>query len=811
MAGAGLLVLVIAGFLGYAHYRAHRFLTELPEKLGADIRQEANSFTYSQSMGGRTIYTIHAAKALQRKNGKYTLRDVGIVVYGRKSDRADRIYGSEFDYDPKQGVARAMGEVKLDLQAPAPENAQAQQQYAAGGPGAQDAQMIHVRTSGLVFMQKLGVASTDQAIEFEFNGMTGHAIGADYNTDTGIVVLHSAVQVSGQQQGQPVTLTASRAELDRPNKEAVLTQAKYVRGRAGETAEAQRAVVHLRDDGSAERLDAEGKVTLTDGNGGSVTAPRGQVLLNAKSRPKSAMMTGGLQYAESGKLRQAQGEARDGKATFDSEGRLQRVAMTGAVRLHERVRATASANSPWSERNLAANAMDLSLVPNRAGKSQLQQAKATGNARLSVTKSTKDKAGRSAETSSDAAADVLTAGFADVNGGSQLSVVNGTGHTMLRQVSATGVVDTSSGDTLEVHFRPAAARDSQPPNQIASAVQEGNIVLTQTPAKRPGTAGSPQEQKATAAKAVYDGSTQKLTLTGGVQMTDGQSDLWANRVTMAQTTGDAQADGAVKASYRLSEKEASEPVHVLAARAIVKQAAGLATFYGAAEAPARLWQGASQVEASEIEFNRKEKTLVAQDSGQKTAAQVRTVLMSGGASAGKSQLVRVLSRSLTYTDAAHQARFTGGVEVISRDGQMRGQQAVIDLKSATTRQRSDSKSPGTSSKSPDTSGQGGFMGGEVERVVVSGHIEINQPGRRATGDRVVYTASNGTFVMTGTAADPPKVVDDLRGTVTGTSLRFRTGDESVVVSNENPNGTTGRQRVRTETRVKKDQAVSHKD
>ena len=52
LAGAGLLVIVIAAFLGYAHYRAHRFLTDLPEKLGADIRQEANSYTYSQSMGG---------------------------------------------------------------------------------------------------------------------------------------------------------------------------------------------------------------------------------------------------------------------------------------------------------------------------------------------------------------------------------------------------------------------------------------------------------------------------------------------------------------------------------------------------------------------------------------------------------------------------------------------------------------------------------------------------------------------------------------------------------------------------------------
>jgi lipopolysaccharide export system protein LptA len=98
---------------------------------------------------------------------------------------------------------------------------------------------------------------------------------------------------------------------------------------------------------------------------------------------------------------------------------------------------------------------------------------------------------------------------------------------------------------------------------------------------------------------------------------------------------------------------------------------------------------------------------------------------------------------------------------------------------------------------------GGFMGGSVERVVASGHIEMQQPGRRATGEQVVYTASDGMFVLTGTATVLPKVVDDLQGTVTGTSLRFHAGDENVVVSN---GGETGAgQRVRTETRVKNKQ------
>ncbi len=309
-------------------------MTELPGKLGIDVTRETNAFTYSQSVGGKTVYTIHAAKAVEHKNGKYTLHDVGIVLYGRTSDRADRIYGSEFEYDPKEQVAKAMGEVHLDLEAPAPADAQAKRDYAAGKEltsgkrGGADARMIHVKTSGLVFMQKLGVAATDQEIEFEYGGLTGHAVGADYDSDTGVVVLQSAVKVVGLQRGQPVTLTAVRAELNRTDQQVVLAQAKYVlvgaaKTTAGHTAEAGRMVVHLRDDGSAERMEGEGGVALTDGDGGRVAAPRGNVLLNAESRAQSAVLTGGVRYVANEALRQAQGTAAEGRAAFDAAGSAQ--------------------------------------------------------------------------------------------------------------------------------------------------------------------------------------------------------------------------------------------------------------------------------------------------------------------------------------------------------------------------------------------------------------------------------------------------------------------------------------------------------
>src|SRR5580704_1563467 len=98
---ACLLAVVLAGFFLYARYRFHRFEKDLPERLGVNIEQTANGFTYSQSSQGHTLYTIHASKLFQYKEGgKATLHDVQITLYGAPgSNRTDKISGSEFDYD----------------------------------------------------------------------------------------------------------------------------------------------------------------------------------------------------------------------------------------------------------------------------------------------------------------------------------------------------------------------------------------------------------------------------------------------------------------------------------------------------------------------------------------------------------------------------------------------------------------------------------------------------------------------------------------------------------------------------------------
>ncbi len=69
-------------------------------------------------------------------------------------------------------------------------------------------------------------------------------------------------------------------------------------------------------------------------------------------------------------------------------------------------------------------------------------------------------------------------------------------------------------------------------------------------------------------------------------------------------------------------------------------------------------------------------------------------------------------------------------------------------------------------------------------------------GRKGTGEELAYTAAEGKFVLTGSSAAPPRLTDQVRGTVTGNALIFNDRDDSVEVSG-------GASKAVTQTRVAK--------
>ena len=833
-----MLVAVIAGYVEYARHRATDWLKGLPGKYGVDITTDGVSF--SHALGANTQFTLHAGRQVQHQDGKISLQDVGIVLYGVKSDRSDRIHGNRFEYDPKAGVLEGVGEVFIDLAAPA--SAAEKGTLKAKAPAApkteEDARIIHVKASGVTFLVNAGSASTSEPVEFIAGGMTGKSIGASYDSKTGVVVLRSAVHLSGLRNERPVVITAGWAELDRQGNLAKLEGAKAIL--AGDdgarTVAADHALVHMRADGSPQRIDGQGHVELTgDGHGtshGVADGDRMQLDLNAAGQPQSGLMSGNVRFHDDAPTRQEDGRGQEMQAAFDAQGRPVHSVLTGDAELHVREGA--------SERRLNAAKVDLDLGGGGKEPVFVKGAVATGDdgARLRMLgKSGKD---RQMTTATGMRADTLVARFATAaakpvkNGlGPPLVGVDGTGKTHLEQVvtDAKGALQsrqTSTGDVLKLDFvtgddgktdlKRAEQRGSvnivrEAAVAAKNAAPAGNSTVAPKPAAGQGT-GKPatQVEHAKADVAVYDADADVTTLTGDVQVQDADAAVFADKVVSQRLTGDSVAEGAVRVTY-LQAGSTGEPVHVLAARAVSHKARrvdGVLRGSGCPERGRVCGRVGSQVEAPRLDFDQTKRMLVAKDVAGGSGAVVKTVIVDSpkadvpkadapNADASKpaesksepkknNAPMRVYSEQMIYTDAIRLVEFKGKVRAEDGDGTLHAQDALVYL-----------AKPDDSSKTApaDAKAEPIDLGGRVDHMVATGAVELQQPGRLATGEKLTYAASDQVFVLTGSKSAPPKMVDDLQGMTTGAALRFRTGDDSVVVLSGEYAG-----HVRSETRMK---------
>jgi lipopolysaccharide export system protein LptA len=876
------LLLVIAAYLGAAHHLRHHWLATLPAKLGVNVVSDASGWTYSPSIGSQTPYTIHAAKQVGYADGKFTLHDVSVMLYGKKGDRRDHIFGQDFEYDQKAGVIRALGVVHIDLQAADATGSGPAANASAKPEGPESAKVMHVTTSGLVYLENLGLASTNDPIEFQAGAMTGHATGADYSSDSGLLTLHSAVSMSGMAAGRPVTVTAATAEFNERSQQAFLTHAQY--DSTGRTVNAEQATLQRRADGTLARVEAQGNVTIRE-QGATTVSQRADVALNGTSQPRSAVLAGGVLYTLDEPLRQARGHADEATIAFDTQAKPQpeRAVFTGAVHTIERTRATEAEREPWSVRDLTAAKLEVELARAGEGKVQPRNAEATGDAHLTVIDNG-SLAGDAGAGRKELSADDLKAHLRDTGSAKQppqLDTIAGRGHTVLRQMSADGVEQTSSGDTLDAKFRPAAGKTRAGSGAsrrgaedlgtawLASAVQQGHVtMMRRVPAKSGRAAGATAAgddvEHARAERAAYDGDMDRMTLTGGVQVSDAGSVLWANQVALDRASGDSVATGAVKVDYVQSatgrtgaasagaargalesgsgsgSQQGAESTHILAERAELEHATKIATFHGK---PVRLWQGADQVQAPVIEIAQQQQRLIARSeagtgwSAAQQAAQVRTVLSresdeaetgtagagkhgsvapgcantgakagagSAGAAAQGANVIRIASGGLVFSGILNQADFTGGFRADTADGTIRANAGTAYLRPA----RPESPVPAGSSAAGGVAAGGGAaavpsLTGRLERVVAAGHVDIQQPGVRATGERLVYTANDQVFLLTGDSKNPPQATD-ANGTTTAAALRFHNscdagGGVSVEALGEVPGEPA--QRVHTESRI----------
>ena len=731
-------IAVVAGFYVYARFQLRKLVQQAPQKLGVEIQQSTEGFSLSKSEGGRTLFTIRASKAVQYKQGgKAELQDVNIIVYGKDSNRFDQISGSGFEYDREAGIVKANGEVNIDLEANALGPKQPDQQ-----PPRELKNPIHLKTRGLVFNQKTGFAETKEAIEFRIPQADGSAQGASYDSKSNVLTLQSNVKIETGGD-RPTSINAERGVIRKQPADMVLERVHLKQ--TERSIDADRVNVTFRSNNDVDKIVATGDVRLQDNdkNALSVMAPRADLDMAEKNSIRQAVFSGGVHVEGSGKNPI---NATSGKLTlnFGNQNRLSHVRASENVHVQQKPGQTSG-----DAYDVVANAMDLVV---RNG-NRFESAETSGPGQVTLTPQKAAPGDHTVVT-----ADRFRAEFDDNN---RLKIIHGAPNAKMVASTSNEPDKIASSRDMQVQFAPGGG--------LIGILMNGGFQYTEAQ----GSQGSKGGRTATADKARYNPADETLTLSGSPRVTDGGLAITANAVRINRRTGDAFADGDVKTTYSELKQDpngallaTADPIHATARSMNAQRNSGVARYTGGA----RLWQGPNIVEAPSLEFNRQQRSIVAQGTADKSVQSVFVQIDKNG----KATPVVVTAAKLAYVDSDRRARFTGGVIAKGAELTISSDSVDVVLNAA-----------GQASKATNAPSQ-------LNQIVAQNHVSIQEAGRRATGEKLVYTASDGKFVLTG---GPPMVADAQHGTIRGDSLTFYSHDDRIVVESKQSSRTVTHTRV----------------
>ena len=735
---AVVLTLAVAGVYLRVRRGVPDALKQVPGKIGLNIQQTAQGFKVSRSDQGRTLFTIEAKKAVQFKQGGHVeLHDVTITLYGRESDRFDQIYGDNFQYDPQSGNVTALGEVRIDLEA----NPQGilKPDQAAPTDLKNPIQMV---TRDLVFNQKTGNAFTNAQVDFTMPQSSGSAVGVHYTEKDGLLRLDSKVHFVLTNQGGAV-INAAHAVITKQPRQIVLDAPRLVRG--SQVVTSQQATLFIRDNNTVERVLATGGVQAEMAGSSPLHAHSREAnfeLAEDRGRLLSATFTGDTEVDIAGD-QPTQANAERVFVTFAGNNRIEKIRAEQNVRLKQLPKPAPAAASTSESQLVEVRAPAIDFLFAR-GK-HLDHAETSSDAQILIQ-----------PTSPNAANTTVTAGQFNARFDNQgrLSSIHGAPPAKIVS-SVPGQPDrVSTSQVLDVSFHPDAG--------IASIVQQGNVSYADG------------ELQAHADRASYSPADQVLTLTGSPRVMDRGMATTARSMRVNRVTGDAVAEGDVKTTYSDLRPQpggallaAASPIHVTSRTMALHRTTAVALYTG----NVRLWQDANVVQAPRIEFDRDHRSVIAEGNGDP----VSTVLVQVD-KRGNATPVTITSKRLTYTDDQHRAHLEGGVVARGADATVTA--AVADAYLVP-------RGPASAEKAAAAQGQ-------LDRIVAEGNVVVQEPTRRAAGNRLVYTAGEDKFVMTG---GPPSIFDAEHGKITGDSLTFYKHDDRVLVEGRETSPTVTTTRV----------------
>jgi lipopolysaccharide export system protein LptA len=758
-----LLLLAVTGMLGvvvwdYAGAQRAGSAGEAsePEEIPQNLDSKASRWTWSQSSSNERKVEIHANTVEQiRDTTLLQLQGVELLIYRSDANSFDRIVCDSARFDGETLYSEEEVTVLLGL---------------TTGDSAQNAQPTTIRSSGVTFQSKTGVASTDRYTEYEFEGGVGHSVGSFYDSVHRYFRMNSEAYVErhASSAGQPV-LKIRAGELtyyEIGQRVDLKNGASLERG--GQKLRAAEAIVHLEE-------GVIRQITATDAQGEEGQAAR----VVRFETPKLVAWYSPLQIIE-----HINGE---GPSVMTSETAASAIRAQGnRIDLHY-VTPEGATESLLREMYVRESAI-LEAKPGPGAAAKGGQVRRVSSETLHLKMDNTAENMEFVETMARGRLDVLPVepdGSRDVLEADRIKMLYAAGNRM-EKLQASGNV------TLERQPRAedsTAGRKAEPLHTFSGALLgefdpgSGDLRVLRQWANFRFEQG---DRSGRAEEAQFDLAANQIELKNRAEVWDPNSRTSADSLTLDEESGDFEARGRVSSAYQEKSRKGepgaggsqaatgelfapSKPVYATAERMVSNQRSGVLEYHG----KARLWQGADRIEAEQIRIERRQQKLAAKvkvvnvisEKGEDAAVDQTGSLAAGqggdrGVPATQGRPIEVRADAMRYDEATRQIEYDGSVEL--RRDTLRVKANELDAWLAPP----------------------GAAGSRLEKAIAGGSVEIAEtaphgpPPRQGFGDRAQFFPSEDKVILEG---EPARVISARQDTTRGSELTYHLGDDRLLV------------------------------